>query len=69
MSYDLRSHQIARYKADPGAMVREQFHVEPDRWQDEALRAFATDKRIAAKAAKGPGKTAWLSWCAWNFLL
>lgn len=50
--------------------VREQFGVEPDPWQVEALRAFAdpAKRRISLQACIGPGKTAVLAWCAWNFL-
>lgn len=53
-------------------MVREEFKAEPDPWQHQLLRAFAsTDRqamRIALKANKGPGKTAGLAWCILNFL-
>jgi phage terminase large subunit len=60
--------QIARWRADPIAFVREQFCVEPDPWQAEALAAFPTTNRIAMKACKGPGKTALLAWLVWNFI-
>lgn len=50
-------------------MVRELFGATPDAWQDDALRAFPKTPRIGFKASKGPGKTAVLSWMAWNFLL
>lgn len=50
-------------------MVRELFGVEPDAWQDEVLEAFPHCRRIAMKAAKGPGKTATLAWLGWNYLL
>ena len=53
--------------------VREEFHVEPDIWQVEALNAFASKDpatfRIALRACAGPGKSAVLAWCGWNFLL
>ena len=42
--------------------------MEPDPWQAEALEAFPASQRLAFKACKGPGKTAVLSWLAWNFL-
>jgi hypothetical protein len=61
-------HLSLRWARQPEKMVRELFKVEPDAWQDEALRAFATHKRVALKACKGPGKTTVLAWCAWNFL-
>jgi len=50
--------------------VREQFGVEPDAWQLELLRAFAdpAKQRISLQACAGPGKTAGLAWCGWNFL-
>lgn len=52
--------------------VDEQFHVTPDRWQEEALLAFASpagkDQRISLQACAGPGKTAVLAWCGWWFL-
>lgn len=59
-----------RWKMDPAAMVREEFAVEPDLWQLEALAAFARPdvQRLALKACKGPGKTAVLVWCILNFL-
>jgi hypothetical protein len=61
--------KLALWRAKPQAMVRELFGVTPDAWQDEALECFPTEPRIALKACKGPGKTAVLSWLAWNFLL
>lgn len=59
---------LARWKADPVAFVRENFLVEPDAWQVDALHDYAGHQRLAWKACKGPGKTATLSWCAWHFL-
>lgn len=54
-------------------MVRDLFGIEPDLWQKLALESFAsgdTDKqRISMQACAGPGKSAVLSWAAWNFLL
>lgn len=64
--------KIRRWKQDPVAMVREEFGVEPDEWQKDVLRAFASkdrDKqRLAMKACKGPGKTTVLAWMIWNFM-
>jgi phage terminase large subunit len=37
-------------------MVREQFEVEPDRWQAAALRLYPKCPRLAMKACTGPGK-------------
>ena len=64
--------QMKKWKSDPLAFVEENFHVEPDRWQAEALKAFADndpDKaRIALCACAGVGKSACLSWCALWFI-
>lgn len=49
--------------------VREVFGATPDPWQDEVLKAFPTNQRIAMKASKGPGKSCIEAWLAWNFLL
>lgn len=65
--------KLAEWRASPPTMVRELFKAEPDRWQFEALEAFASPdpkkKRIAMKACAGPGKSTVEAWCAWNFLL
>lgn len=60
---------IRRWREKPQIMVRELFGVTPDPWQDDALAAFPTNPRIAMKACAGPGKTAVLAWCGWNFML
>lgn len=64
------SANIRRWRANPAAFVYEQFGVEPDAWQLEALTAFAdpTKQRISLQACAGPGKTALLAWVAWLFL-
>lgn len=63
--------QLAGWAADPVSFVRDEFEVEPDPFQVELLTALADPavQRIGMKACKGPGKTAGLAWCAWNFLL
>lgn len=62
--------KIRLWKHDSVAFVRENFKVEPDVWQVQALRAFddPTTRRIGLKACAGPGKSAVLSWCGWKFL-
>lgn len=57
-----------RWRDHPEAFVREEFGVEPDLWQLEALQAFPHNNRLAMKACKGPGKTAILAWLVLNFL-
>lgn len=60
--------KIKLWRDDPVAFVRENFQVEPDAWQVEFLTKYNQNPRTAAKACKGPGKTAVLAWCAWHFL-
>ncbi len=62
--------RLVEWRRDPVRMVVDEFHATPDEWQADALRAFADPsiRRIAMKACKGPGKTALLAWCIWNFL-
>lgn len=64
------SDAIRRWREDPAQFVREQFGVEPDPWQLEVLAAFADPlkPRISMQACAGPGKTAVLAWCGWNFM-
>lgn len=61
---------IRKWRQSAVSFVRDNFQVEPDPWQVEFLEAFSDPncKRIAAKACKGPGKTAVMSWANWNFL-
>ena len=64
--------RIKLWRDDPVSFVRDNFKVEPDIWQVKVLQAFASRDpqrmRIAMKACAGPGKTAGLAWCGWNFL-
>ena len=62
--------KVRRWREDPVFFVRDQFGVKPDVWQEEALKSFADPhtRRVLMKACVGPGKTALLAWCAWNFL-
>lgn len=63
---------IKEWKLDPVKFVRDNFKTEPDKWQVEVLRIFPSqdkDKiRQSMQACVGPGKSAVLAWCAWNFL-
>ncbi|HEY9515087.1 MAG TPA: hypothetical protein VIQ74_05340, partial [Gemmatimonadaceae bacterium] len=72
MSLPVALEALRAWKADPARMVRDLFHVEPDAWQLQLLKAWADPKpriRIAAQACAGPGKTAVEAWCGWNALL
>jgi phage terminase large subunit len=63
---------IDRYgpPAGPGGPVllcREVFGIEPDPWQEEALRAYGAEERgISIRACHGPGKTLIAGVCAWH---
>lgn len=63
---------MRRWRTDPVYFVNDQFGVEPDLWQKDALGAVAradVDRfRLALKACAGPGKTAVLAWIGWWFL-
>ena len=63
---------IRRWRENPVAFVQENFGVEPDAWQRKALMAFPSQQpdmmRISLQACAGPGKSAVLAWCGWNFL-
>lgn len=69
MSVTEAAKNFVRWKKHPEQFVREVLGIVPDLWQDEVLKAFPHNQRIAMRACKGPGKTAVLSWLAWNFLL
>lgn len=60
--------RIKFWRDNPTAFVREHFGIEPDDWQVDFLESYNTKPRIAARACKGPGKTAVLAWCAWHFI-
>lgn len=61
---------LRQWRANPLKFVWDNFRVEADEWQKDALMAFAdpTKKRIAMKACKGPGKTAVEAWMIWAFM-
>lgn len=50
-------------------MVMDLFGVKPDPAQCTVLDCFPHSPRIAMQSCTGAGKTATLSWIAWNFLL
>lgn len=60
--------KLKKWREDPVSFVQDVFHVEPDLWQVDILRAFPKHNRMAIQSAKGPGKTALEAWLAWNFL-
>lgn len=64
--------KIKAWRESPALFVKEQFGIDPDKWQLEALNVFPSQEpdkiRMALQACAGPGKSAILSWCGWNFL-
>lgn len=65
-----RAHARTRaWREYPAQFVHENFGVDPDAWQIEALEALGGDynscRRVGMKACTGPGKTAVLSWAGW----
>ena len=63
---------IEEWRRDPVKFVRDNFLVEPDKWQAEVLRVFPSqnpkEMRQSLQACVGPGKTTVLGWCGWNFM-
>ena len=64
--------RIRAWRADPVKFVVDNFGVEPDAWQREALTLVggkANPKRkLVMKACTGPGKSATLAWLGWHRL-
>lgn len=63
---------LAEWREKPEKFVWDQFGVDPDEWQLEALRALANPyqdkRRVAMQACAGPGKSTVLAWFGWNFM-
>jgi hypothetical protein len=53
---------LVRWRKDPVLFVRDMFHVEPDEWQTEALRALVHEDQIAIRSGHGVGKSALMAW-------
>lgn len=65
--------RILAWKNDPVRFVRENFQVDPDSWQVDALLSLVKPDengvtRLCMKACAGPGKSAVLAWIGWWFL-
>jgi hypothetical protein len=67
---ELAQDKIRRWRKYPVLFVTDNFQVEPDPWQVDALTALGNPatRRIALPACKGPGKTAYLAWAILWFL-
>ena len=64
--------RIRQWRVDPVLFVRDNFNVEPDLWQADALRAMGGEynprRRICMRACTGPGKSTVLAWGGWHRL-
>jgi len=64
--------RLVRWRASALAFVTEAFGtaLEPlDPWQIHALELLPATRRLCLKACKGPGKTTFLAWAIWWFLV
>ncbi len=63
---------IRSWRKNPVKFVRDNFKVDPDEWQLDALMACGGEtvvrRRLAMKACTGPGKSAVLAWIGWHRL-
>lgn len=61
---------IRTWRENPVKFVWDNFQVDPDGFQVELLEAFADPykRRISQQACAGPGKSAGMAWCGWNFI-
>lgn len=64
--------RIKSWRENPAQFVHENFGVEPDAWQKDALERIGglcnPSRRLCLKACTGPGKSAVLSWAGWHRL-
>ena len=62
---------LARWRDEPWRFPLEAFEQPPtpEAWQDEGLRAFAEHNRLSVRSGHGTGKTTWLVWVIFQYLL
>lgn len=65
---------IRVWRENPLQFVKDNFGIEPDAWQVDALQLLSgvqanPRRRIAFKACTGPGKSAVLAWAGWHRLV
>lgn len=64
--------RIREWRLDPVRFVVDNFGVEPDAWQRDALLAVGGEydpkRKLCMKACTGPGKSATLAWLGWHRL-
>lgn len=69
----MQAHEKIRlWRNEPIRFFVDELHIEPDRWQANAIKKFPSqspqERRIALQACAGPGKTLVLAGCGLNFL-
>lgn len=64
--------RIRQWRVDPVKFVRDNFGIEPDAWQTDALTALGGEtspkRKLCMKACTGPGKSTMLAWAGWHRL-
>lgn len=64
--------KIKRWRNDPVAFAIDNFKIEPNQWQVDAMTALGGNydpkRRLCMKACTGPGKSATLAWMGWHRL-
>lgn len=64
--------RIKEWRRDPVKFVVDNFGVEPDEWQRDALAIlggeYSPKRNLCMKACTGPGKSATLAWAGWHRL-
>lgn len=65
--------KIREWINNPVAFVRDNFHVEPDEWQSDAMMSIIKGeswrRRIGMKSCTGAGKSTVLAWIGWYRLV
>ena len=64
--------KIKNWRENPVSFVVDNFGIEPDEWQIDALKSLGGSanprRRLCMKACTGPGKSAVLAWIGWHRL-
>jgi phage terminase large subunit len=64
--------RIQAWRQDPVKFAVDNFGIQPDEWQVDAMLALGGDynpkRRLCMKACTGPGKSATLAWMGWHRL-
>ena len=70
MTLSAAQKRIKRWRENPVQFVIDNFGVEPDAWQADALMALVNPLiiRVSLQACAGPGKSTVLAWVGWWFL-